>query len=173
MNRSVFLSCLLAFLILFPAGCKRQKEVAKTVAVPHISSVKDSSSQTDYSNDSPYTDTSSNLDTSNSSDNSVSEDAFSDNTDALVAGHVGIIVNNSGDKGAPAANTKEDFNEMVKYANAHDMEGWAQMTYQGRMVMLPVGTRIRIISNGWYCRIRVLDGNYAGEEFYISDVFIR
>jgi len=139
------------------------------VLLSNINGAKDSSSRIESSNNTTdMTDISSSTEATTPLNNSTATETYSNNTDELVAGYIGRVAEDT-----PVARTKEDFKAINRYANARDMEGWARMVYEGRMAILPVGTSIRIISKGWYYQIRVLDGDYAGEEFYIEPELIR
>lgn len=63
---------------------------------------------------------------------------------------------------------------LLKYSRAMDATGVAQLVAQGRVLVAPAGTRVRIISpRTLTVEARILDGKYAGKEVIVINEFLQ
>jgi len=72
---------------------------------------------------------------------------------------------------------EEAEDEVVKLAAAKDDLGLRQMVISGRAILVPDGTKVKVIEVkgilDWTCRIRILEGDYIGQSGWVPVEFLK
>ena len=67
-----------------------------------------------------------------------------------------------------AAISEDDLDELIKLSVRKDIESVMLMVAERKAVILKAGTRVRRMSGGFLtCKIKILSGDYYGEELYL------
>lgn len=91
----------------------------------------------------------------------------------LNIGAVGILrVDQKGSK-VPVATSQEALDRLTKLSVANDSMGMAQMALAGQVLLVPDGTRAKLIDPGFLSHeVRVLEGDFAGRSGFIAAEFL-
>jgi hypothetical protein len=85
----------------------------------------------------------------------------------LSVGESGVVDNGTNE--TIAAVSKEAYNKMLDAAIAKDDIGIGQMALAGLIVLLPRGTKVKVIDTTFGTRqVRVQEGEYYGKAFWVA-----
>ncbi len=90
-------------------------------------------------------------------------------------GGIAVLRYDSGDVNDVFVAVTEDARDrFVQLASAHDREGAAQMVLAGKLFIVPVGTRCRVIDPGVFTyEVRILDGAHQGQSGFVDAEFVK
>jgi hypothetical protein len=75
--------------------------------------------------------------------------------------------------GTVLATTEENFDALMKAANAKDEDYLRQMGMDGKLFLVPDGTKITILDGGMFkSKVSVLDGIQAGRSGWLPNEFM-
>lgn len=86
---------------------------------------------------------------------------------SVSTGEDGIL--NNGSAEVIAAISESAYDEMIKAAAASDNIGIANMALAGLVVLIPSGTKVKVIDRTFGTRrVRILEGDYYGNAYWVA-----